>query len=213
MTAAVLAALALATAVGVTMVVWMRGARDRSHRRLVLYVYRHVDEILGARKAELQRAQQLRYYASWLNDWAGFGRLAVLLFWRAPSADVPWPPHRRRARYITLRYGVMVRGQLQDPPPVGALHLWQVHAVTLTWSTEAVANHANFEEACERGRGGIGVGAGAAGLAQALGIQWRDGVFNRTRDDANHRITFTRTYANDVPDRFELTEEVNGEAL
>jgi hypothetical protein len=196
-----LALLALVVIACAGVLVWRSTKGRRGHRRAVLHIYRHVDEILGARKYERERVEMRRYYAGWLRDWGGVGKLAVLLWWRTPNAHAPWPPHRRRVRYVPrIEAGTWRGGKLHPLPPGEPLRLRHVHAVTLAWSSEGIANAPQFLEALERGKAGIGAGSGSSGLAQALGLEWFDGLFTRKRDDANSRLTFTRTYSQRLPE-------------
>ena len=157
--------------------------RRQSRRRLTRRIYRHCDEVLGARKFENdRRVSRRRLVAFFSHDLANllfpptqFGNAAAL-----PSA-------RRMARYVTL--DLPARSWPQR------YHRWDVRSVTLRWTSEAGANAANFIEWLERGRPVQG-----GGLAQALGLEWTPGLFEHKRDWSRDRVRFDRTRPAAVPD-------------
>jgi len=157
--------------------------RRQSRRRLTRRVYRHVDEVLGARKFENDRRATRHHY---LAFFAG-QRLANLLYPRAQlGGTAALPPLRRMTRYVAL--DLPARSWPQR------YHRWDVRSVTLRWTSEAGANAANFIEWLERGRPVQG-----GGLAQALGLEWTPGLFEHQRDWSRDRVRFDRTRPAAVP--------------
>ena len=71
------------------------------------------------------------------------------------------------------------------------------------WTSEAPANHAPFLEWLERGMPREG-----GGVAQALGVPWRDGVFDREVDWSRDLVRLTRTRPLVVPDELRAEEEL-----
>lgn len=165
--------------------------RRISHRRLTRRIYRHCDEVLGARKFENDRRVSRRRFLQLISK-----DLAALLY---PSvqfgAAAALPSARRMAHYVHL--------DLPARRPWQRYHRWDVRSVTLRWTSEAGANAANFVEWLERGRPVQG-----GGLAQALGLEWTPGLFEHTRDWSHDRARFDRTRPAVVPDRLDADEEL-----
>jgi hypothetical protein len=199
--------LLLATLVGVLVLLWRRGARKRSVRRVTRHIYRCTDELLGARRFEADRAVTRHHYVRYIPK---LGPLLARFLYPLPKlgGTVVLPPYRRMRRYVQVEFGIWRDGKLLPVPPGLAVHIWHAHAVTLRWSSETAANSDGFIERLERGR--VTMSGGQAGLAQALGLQWFDGLFSHKRDDKHSRVTFTRTYAHTVPERGRWEEVLDG---
>ena len=167
--------------------------RRQSRHRLVKRVYRHCDEVLGARKFENdRRVSRRRLVAFFSHDLANllfpptqFGNAAAL-----PSA-------RRMARYVDIDWAAK--------PWPQRYHRWDIRGLWLRWTSEAGANAPNFIEWLERGRPVQG-----GGFAQALGLEWAPGLFEHKRDWSRDRVRFDRTRPAAVPDDLDLRDEVNG---
>jgi hypothetical protein len=95
---------------------------------LIRRIYRHVDEILGARRYEADRAATLRRRTALVSK-----ELAGLLFAGAqPSGAIPLPRQGRMRRYVQVEFaGARPWWRRWQP--------WQVQAVTLWWTSEANA--------------------------------------------------------------------------
>lgn len=165
--------------------------RRVSYRRLLRRVYRHVDEVLGARKWENDRRASRRRLVQWFSH-----DLANLLYPMAQyTGAAALPATRRMQRYVHLT--------LPARRPWQRYHRWEVRSVWLSWTPEAAANGGNFVEWLERGRPREG-----GGLAQALGLEWTAGLFEHTFDRDRDRIRFDRTRPAVVPDRLDADEEL-----
>ena len=186
---AALVVLALAGWVGWLLV---SAPRRTSRRRLVRRVYRHCDEVLGARKFENdRRASRRRLLQFFSHD------LANLIYPATQFAGAAALPSPRRMRWYVV---------LDLPPrrPWQRYHRWDIRSVTLRWTSEAAANGANFIEWLTRGRPLQG-----GGLAQALGLAWTPGLFEDTLDWSRDRVRFDRTRPAIVPDDVAAHEELD----
>jgi len=157
--------------------------RRQSRRRILRRIYRHCDEVLGARKFENdRRASRRRLLQFFSHDLANLVYPSVQF-----AGAAALPSARRMARYVVL--------DLPAKPWPQRYHRWDVRSVTLRWTSEAGANAANFIEWLERGRPVQG-----GGLAQALGLEWTPGLFEHKRDWSRDRVRFDRTRPAAVPD-------------
>lgn len=155
---------------------WVAGRQARSRQRLVRHLYRHLDELLGARRFESDRAATRRHYLSYINK-----DLARLLYTDPKlGGTVVLPSHRRRRLYVQIDWP-----PLPWPEPY-RLHHIRHRPITLHWTSEAPVNSGSYFEWLERGRATSG-----GGLAQALGFEWSDGLFTQERDHARAQVTFT----------------------
>jgi hypothetical protein len=192
----------LGIALGVAAGLWV--ARTRNHvptreEALVRRVYRHLDEIIGATKNENQIRADLRFRMihprlylrrPWQN-W----RLLVPHKTRQWIADWMWPIPRIGAGTTPLPSERRIAQYIQHTPD---MRTWIIR-----YSSEAPANHAPFIEWMERGRPVQG-----GGLAQALGLPWRPGLFEVERNWADSEVRFTVTRPADVPDLVTADEEL-----
>jgi hypothetical protein len=197
-----LVAFAAGLAVGVAL--GMVVARTRGHiptreEKLVRKVYRHMDEIIGATKNENQLRADLRFamihprlYLR--RPWKSW-RLLVPHKARQWIADWLWPIPRFGPGTTPLPSDRRIAQYVQHTPD---LQTWIIH-----YSSEAPANHAPFIEWMERGRPVQG-----GGLAQALGLEWRSGMFLVERNWSEGLVRFTLTRPADVPDLVTADEEL-----
>jgi len=161
--------------------------RRTSRRRLVRRVYRHVDEILGARRFELdRRVARRRLLAFFSHDLANLVYPTVQY-----GGSAALPSTRRMGRYVQL-----------DLAPVAwpkKVRTWHVRAVTLRWTSEANALGEGFSTLLARK------------MAQALLL---DGAGKLEASPAwdQGRITLTRTRpARPIPERVPFEGEVASE--
>jgi hypothetical protein len=168
------------SAVGWWAALWWRDRVPRSLRYLTRRIYRHVDETLGTRATENNRRTKMHArIAFWISP-----KWANLLAPRAQlSGAAAMPSIRRMGRYVKL-----------SPDR---------RTVVLRYTSEAAANGANFVEWLERGRPGTG-----GGLAQALGLEWKAGMFEVTRDWSKDLVTFTRVKLAAVDDDLRAEEDL-----
>lgn len=166
---------------------------------LVRKVYRHLDEIIGATKNENQIRADLRFRMihprpqlrqPW-NNW----RLLVPKKLRQWLADYLWPIPRIGQGTNPLPADKRIAAYVRHSPD---MRTW-----TIKYSAEAPANHAPFLEWLTRGRPVQG-----GGLAQALGLEWRPGLFQVERNWADAEIHLTLTERADVPDLLTADEEL-----
>jgi hypothetical protein len=116
-------------------------------------------------------------------------------FLAADWGDFFYPAHRpgniamtRQRRYVKL--------ELASKPWPKRYRLWDVRKVTLRWTSEAHVATPVFFTRLEQA------------LAQALGIPYAAGVFERTEDWARDRVTFERARRARVPDHLAAIEEL-----
>jgi len=167
--------------------VWVVGlprrlSRDRLERRL----WRHVDDWLGARKLEAdRRASRRRVVQFFSHD------LANLLY---PTTQLQhamaYPGRRRRRRYVqpTWRH---------KPWPL-RLHRWDIGPTTYRWTSEAsvaMSGDQWFTRAEKQ-------------HAQALGLEYRPGLFDRDVDWSRDLVTLAQGRPAHVPDQFPAEEEM-----
>jgi len=185
---------------------WQRDRVAYSHRRILAFVFKHLDEVIGATKSENARRASYRFKIRRIPP-LGLGRVlggrVADLFWPpVPQAGgiAALPGIRRMGRYVKL--GLPARPKWR---PWHRFHRWDVRWVEVHYSSEAGANAPNFIEWLERGRPVQG-----GGLAQALGLEWAPGLFEHKRDWSRDRVRFDRTRPAVVPSDFDLRGEVNG---
>jgi hypothetical protein len=142
-------------------------------RKATRVIYFCVDEILGIRARLIdERAKRHQRISFWVSP-----RWASLVSPRS-WAGVPAPNMRKMRTFVR---------QVSDIRPVrnwrdlGATEGAEVpHKITLHYTSEAATNVGRFIEDLERGRRNRG-----GGLAQALGLEWHEGMFsygwNRSR--------------------------------
>jgi hypothetical protein len=136
-----------------------------SPRKAIKIIYRHVDETLGIRARLVdERAKRHARISFWLSP-----KLAAAVAPRS-WAGVPLPRFAKINDFVR---------RVDDIRPVvnwealGTIEGHQVpHKITLHYASEAGTNTAKFIEDLERGRRSRG-----GGLAQALGLEWHDGMF------------------------------------
>ena len=181
-------ALLLAAAVAYAATFALVWPRHRSRVRLVRRIYRHVDEVLGARKYEADRAATLRRRWSWVSR---------------DLANALYPPTQHAGAVALPRYHRMVRGRDLLGRPSGYVDLalepvpwprrfrpWHAPSMSLYWTSEA----------------GIAVGGEQwftrleKQVAQALGVAWHDGLFETKPDHPHDRVRLVRVKARQAPD-------------
>jgi hypothetical protein len=174
----------LTAALGVTLVGWWW-----STHRLARLVFRHVDELLGARRYESDRgATQRRRWGWLLSD--GTARTLWPIQTAGGSQAMPMPWRLRRYVQLTVTHR-------RFPHPTGRR---DVHAVTLWWTSEADPYQTTWFERLEKK------------VAQALGRHWTGGLFDRHVDWWTSRVTLSLSGGSPtVPDRLGATEELTGE--
>jgi hypothetical protein len=181
------------SAVGGWAALWWRDRRPRprptkSNRALVRKVYIHLDDIIGATKTENQLRAGKRFK---VQRWLGQGTRSVAtvdaqgrsrsrqrkklgtavadFFWPVPqlgTGTAALPSPRTMGRYV----------QVSDD-----LRTWTIH-----YTSEAAANSPAFIEWLTKGRPTTG-----GGLAQALGLEWREGMFEVRRNWSEGLVRFT----------------------
>jgi hypothetical protein len=159
-----------------------RLSRDRLERRL----WRHVDEDLGARKLEAdRRASRRRVVQFFSHD------LANLLY---PATQLQhamaYPGRRRRRRYVqpTFRAKTWPR----------RFHRWDIGPTTYRWTSEARVAFIGEQWFLRMEKQ----------HAQALGLEWRPGLFDRDVDWSRDLLTLAQGKPAHVPDQFPAEEEM-----
>lgn len=157
-------------------------SRERLERRL----WRHCDEVLGARKLEAdRRATRRRVVTFFSHD------LANLLYpTQQLHGAMAYPGRRRRRHYVYPDY--------RPVPWPRRLHRWHIRAVTLRWTSEAqvaLLGDRWFEKAEQQ-------------VAQALGLEWRHGLFDREIDRDRDLVALSRARPAHVPDQLAAEEEL-----
>ena len=150
---------------------------------LVLRVFEHADDRLGAGKYEARRAARIKRY---LDILSGNWRAATRPAYRPGDVQVT-----RIHRYVRLAFD-------GHRPPLRRWRRHQVHAVTLTWSSEAAVGVASFFDNLEKA------------VAQALSVEWSDGVFDRDVDYPGDSVTLTRREHVAVPAQATAEEALRG---
>jgi|GEM_PF-1626863 len=198
-----------------------RGHVPTREEALVRRVYRHLDEIIGATKNENQIRADLRFallhprlhlprtrrwrvaLVCWVLVLAlisgaigNAGPLAGgVLVLAAVFVRKNWRllvPHKLREWYANWMWPIPRVGPGTNPLPSEQRiaeyirHTPDMRTWTIRYSSEAPANHAPFIEWMERGRPVQG-----GGLAQALGLEWRAGLFTVERNWADSEVRFT----------------------
>jgi hypothetical protein len=166
---------------------WCAGwPRRRSRARLIHRIFRNVDELLGVRRFENDRRASRRHW------WVVLGGRAVAdAFYPATQLGgaMALPATRRQARYVHVRW-----------PPRPWPEPWRKHdlrEVTLgPWTSEAHVHTPSFFDQLERK------------LAQALSLEYRDGMFQRAVDWPADRVTLTLAVAAPVPDNLTAAEDL-----
>jgi hypothetical protein len=159
-----------------------RTSRDRLSKRL----WRHVDEVLGARKLEAdRRASRRRVVQFFSHDLANLMYPATQL-----QHAMAYPGRRRRRRYVYPDYTPV--------PWPRRLHRWHIRAVTLRWTSEAAVALS----------GDQWFGRLEKQVAQALGLEYRAGMFSRDIDWSRDLVTLARTKLAHVPDELAAEEEL-----
>jgi hypothetical protein len=159
-----------------------RTSRDHLERRL----WRHVDEWIGARKLEAdRRASRRRVVQFFSHD------LANLLY---PPTQLQhamaYPGRRRRRRYVQPTW--------RPRPWPRKLHRWDIGPTTYRWTSEApVATSGDrwFVRLEQQ-------------HAQALGLEYRPGLFNREVDWSRDLVTLAQGRPAHVPDQLAAEEEL-----
>jgi hypothetical protein len=174
--------------VGAWVAMWWRNRHPTRTEKLTRRVYRHLDEIIGATKAEDQIRSDRRWVIIAKRRWYWWlvpkdVRLAIANFLnptppQAAGGVRPLPSDRRIRHYI----------QMGDHPGD-----WWIR-----WTSEAPANREVFTDYLERGKPNQG-----GGLAQALGLEWHANLFLYEWDRSLDRVRLTvRPRAQDqVPTR------------
>ena len=134
---------------------------------LVRRIYVHVDEVLGARRFEADRAATLRRRTALISK-----ELAGLLWPSTQLHAVALPRQGRMRRYVQVEFAGNRSWQRRWQP-------WQVQAVTLWWTSEANALADGFQMLLGRR------------VAQSLRLTRGDEVEPAPKWDAG-LITFTR---------------------
>jgi len=179
------AALPLLVLVGLA--AWgMHLPRQVSRERLERRLWRHVDEILGARKLEAdRRASRRRVLQFFSHDLANLVYPAQQL-----HGAMAYPGRRRRHRYVYPAYSPI--------PWPRRLHRWHIRAVTLRWTSEAAVAVS----------GDQWFGRLEKQVAQALGLEWRAGIFDREVDWSRDLVAVSRAKPAHVSDQLAAEEEM-----
>jgi hypothetical protein len=181
-------ALLLAAAVAYAATFALVWPRHRSRVRLVRRVYRHVDEVLGARKYEADRAATLRRRWSWISR-----DLANALYpptQHAGAVALPRYHRMRRGRDLLGRPSGYVDLALSPVPWPRRFRPWHVPALTLRWTSEAgvaVGGHQWFTRLEKQ-------------VAQALGLEWSDELFETKAAFSHDRVRLVLARPRPVPD-------------
>jgi hypothetical protein len=165
--------------------------RRTSFNRLERRMWRHVDGVIGARKLEGdRRASRRRLVGFFSRD------LANLLYPpQQLQGAMAYPGRRRQRRYVRLG--------LRSKPWPRRFHRWDITWVELHWTSEAAANSPTFWEWIEKGKPTEG-----GGVAQALGLEWKPGLFERQVDRSRDLVRLVRTKPAVVPDDVTAEEEL-----
>jgi len=159
-----------------------RHSRERLERRL----WRHVDEVLGARKLEAdRRASRRRVVQFFSHDLANLMYPATQL-----QHAMAYPGRRRRRRYVYPAYSPVAWPK--------RLHRWHIRGVTLRWTSEAAVAVSGEQW----------FGRLEKQVSQALGLEWRAGMFSRDIDWSRDLVTLARAKAAHVPDQLAAEEEL-----
>ena len=165
--------------------------RRRSLSHLERRVWRHVDGIIGARKLEGdRRASRRRLLGFFSRDLANLMYPTTQL-----QGAMAYPGRRRQRRYVRLI--------LRSKPWPRRFHRWDVLGVEVHWTSEAPANSPTFLEWLEKGKPTEG-----GGVAQALGLKWQAGLFERTEDWSRDLVRLVRAKPAMVPDQVTAEEEL-----
>lgn len=169
--------LIVAVAAAAPVGLWFLTRQARSKQRIIRYIYRCVDELLGARKFESDRSATRRH---WLTQF-GLKAWAELLY-PPPKlgGTVVLPRYARMRRYVTVDWPTLPFGEPYR------LHHIRHRTIRLRWTSEAAVNTGAFFEQIERGNPATG-----GGLALALGMEWRSGLFHQERDFNAGTVTLT----------------------
>jgi hypothetical protein len=192
MTDATLALMGVSAGIGSMAGAWValtwRNRHPTRTEKLTRRIYRHLDEIIGATKAEDQIRADRRWVMIFKRRWYWWlvpksVRVQIADFMnptppQAAGGVRPLPSDRRIRHYV----------QMGDHPGD-----WWVR-----YTSEAPANREVFLDYLERGRPTQG-----GGMAQALGREWHAGMFQVTWDRSQDLVRLTlRTAAQEqVPTR------------
>lgn len=157
-------------------------SRERLERRL----WRHCDEVLGARKLEADRRVSRRRVVGFFSK-----DLAALMYPAVQYQGAMAAPGRRRRRHY-------VYPDYRPVPWPRRLHRWHIHAVTLRWTSEAAVAVS----------GDQWFGWLEKQVAQALGLEWRAGIFDREVDWSRDLVALSRARPAHVPDQLAAEEEL-----
>jgi hypothetical protein len=178
---------ALLLLVGVGVAAWLVNLpRHVSRERLERRLWRHCDEVLGARKLEADRRASRRRVVQFVSH-----DLANLMY--PPTqlqGAMAYPGRRRRRRYVYPAYSAA--------PWPKRLHRWHIRAVTLRWTSEAAVAVS----------GDQWFGRLEKQVAQALGLEWGHGIFDREVDWSRDLVTLARGKPAHVPDQLAAEEEL-----
>jgi hypothetical protein len=179
---------------------WWRDRIPKNLRHLVRTIYIHCDEVLGATKTENVRRANRRFM---VERWLGRGTKQM----RRPDGRAGSRKKLGTAVADFFWFEPQYGGVTTRPSVSRMGHYVQVtpdrRTIVLRYTSEAAANGANFIEWLERGRPGTG-----GGLAQALGLEWRSGMFEVGRDFSRARVTFTRVRPVAVDDNLRAEEDL-----
>jgi hypothetical protein len=179
---------------------WWRDRIPKNLRHLIRTIYIHCDETLGATKTENVRRANRRFM---VERWLGQGTKQVR------QADGRTRSRKKLGTAIADFFWFEPQyGGVTTRPSVARMgHYVQVtpdrRTIILRYTSEAAANGANFIEWLERGRPREG-----GGLAQALGLEWRSGMFEVHKDFSRARVTFTRVKPVAVDDNLRAEEDL-----
>jgi hypothetical protein len=181
--------------VGGWVALWWHARVPFGERGLIRHIYVHVDEVLGATKTENIRRADRRHHV-WRRLWflPKDVRLGIInFFWPVPqygTGTAALPGVKRMGHYVQIEWQVPpTRNRIWLLGRFGPLlyQRWNIQAVWLRWTAEAAANRDTFVEYLERGRPTQG-----GGLAQALGLEWKAGMFEHTWDREASLVRFAR---------------------
>jgi hypothetical protein len=145
---------------------WLTG-----HSAIILRIYEHTDDQLGAGKYEARRAARIK---RWMDLASGNYKAFI-----RPAQYPGSIQMTRMRRYVAVELapGAPV------PMPWRTWRRGDVHQVTLRWSSEANLHVPSFFTNLEKR------------LAQALGLEHSDGLFDRDVQWHRDRVTYTRKVA------------------
>jgi hypothetical protein len=179
---------------------WWRDRIPKNRRHRVRTIYIPCAEGLGATKTENVRRANRRFM---VERWLGRGTKQANGFNGRPRSRKKLGTAIADFFWFEPQYG----GTTTRPSVSRMGHYVQVtpdrRTIILRYTSEAAANGANFIEWLERGRPGTG-----GGLAQALGLEWRSGMFEVGRDFSRARVTFTRVKPVAVDDSLRAEEDL-----